>query len=588
MARVWRKRFSRPAGKGLLRESTAQKRAGADAGEFSGVHGNDSTSFRDRKICMEGFYALLILISGGSIALLGFFLFAAEREIKKYKREIEELKREGKDAPGAGFVESVQREAAVLTAYEAGGQAELDAISSRLAAAEEELERFRLVEQQGRWETQQVVEANQRLQGEIEAERHQLATLRAELDEFTAQNRRMAEENERLAMELFDERQTVARERQETARRVSEEQESHRIQAQAWENHMQESLRDYEEMRDRCARLQAEIADYQDRLERSQSRVRELESAGESAAMNDPEQREKLEALVADLERELAEGKNQAAALAETHERLRETERLCHELSAENHRLREEIAHWQGRFEASEQNQAQVSLLQQQLAALQVEHARAAESYRQTQERAGGKSEAEPSLPAARSGFYFMALLTSKLRAVTSWVSTSSGSGELREDALRSTDAAEQAAPASANEPSWRSILRHWRLGVASAGVVLLALVAVVTLRSASTEAPIAGDSVVFPPEPISVEPVRSAEKRAAKPAPRVRGSFQTVRPTQVFSGPSENSALIANIGAGMKLNVVDSKNGWLEIRSKHGRPPGFIRQEAAVRVGSN
>jgi hypothetical protein len=34
-----------------------------------------------------------------------------------------------------------------------------------------------------------------------------------------------------------------------------------------------------------------------------------------------------------------------------------------------------------------------------------------------------------------------------------------------------------------------------------------------------------------------------------------------------------------------MKINVVDSREGWLEIRSKHGRPPGFVRQAAAVRI---
>jgi hypothetical protein len=33
---------------------------------------------------------------------------------------------------------------------------------------------------------------------------------------------------------------------------------------------------------------------------------------------------------------------------------------------------------------------------------------------------------------------------------------------------------------------------------------------------------------------------------------------------------------------------VVDSRNGWLEIRSKHGRPPGFIQKTAAIRIGQN
>jgi len=43
---------------------------------------------------------------------------------------------------------------------------------------------------------------------------------------------------------------------------------------------------------------------------------------------------------------------------------------------------------------------------------------------------------------------------------------------------------------------------------------------------------------------------------------------------------------VVGNIGPGTKLNVVDSSDGWLEIRSKHGRPPGFVRQDAAVRIG--
>jgi len=93
----------------------------------------------------------------------------------------------------------------------------------------------------------------------------------------------------------------------------------------------------------------------------------------------------------------------------------------------------------------------------------------------------------------------------------------------------------------------------------------------------------------VSTPEATPVEPgAAPVSKPRIKIAPRVRGAFQTVGPTQVFSGPSENSEFIANIGKGIKVNVVDSRDGWLEIRSKHGRPPGFIRQEAAVSIGSD
>jgi hypothetical protein len=42
---------------------------------------------------------------------------------------------------------------------------------------------------------------------------------------------------------------------------------------------------------------------------------------------------------------------------------------------------------------------------------------------------------------------------------------------------------------------------------------------------------------------------------------------------------------LIGDIEPGVKVNVVNARDGWLEIHSKHGRPPGYIRKEAAARV---
>jgi hypothetical protein len=62
--------------------------------------------------------------------------------------------------------------------------------------------------------------------------------------------------------------------------------------------------------------------------------------------------------------------------------------------------------------------------------------------------------------------------------------------------------------------------------------------------------------------------------------------SYEIVQPTRVFSAPSEHSQLVANVEPGTQVNVVDSRNGWLEIRSKHGRPPGFIQKTAAIRIG--
>jgi len=74
----------------------------------------------------------------------------------------------------------------------------------------------------------------------------------------------------------------------------------------------------------------------------------------------------------------------------------------------------------------------------------------------------------------------------------------------------------------------------------------------------------------------------------AGKPVATAWQSYEIVQPTRVFSAPSEHSQLIANVEPGTQVNVVDSRNGWLEIRSKHGRPPGFIQKTAAIRIGQN
>ena len=58
---------------------------------------------------------------------------------------------------------------------------------------------------------------------------------------------------------------------------------------------------------------------------------------------------------------------------------------------------------------------------------------------------------------------------------------------------------------------------------------------------------------------------------------------YQTVRSTSVFEEPSASSQKVGSIPNGTKVRVVGSKDDWLEVRSKQGRPPGFIRRDDAV-----
>jgi hypothetical protein len=63
-------------------------------------------------------------------------------------------------------------------------------------------------------------------------------------------------------------------------------------------------------------------------------------------------------------------------------------------------------------------------------------------------------------------------------------------------------------------------------------------------------------------------------------------GTYEITQATRVFSAPTEFAQHIGDIEPGLKVSVVNARDGWLEIHSKHGRPPGFIRKEAAAKVG--
>jgi hypothetical protein len=69
----------------------------------------------------------------------------------------------------------------------------------------------------------------------------------------------------------------------------------------------------------------------------------------------------------------------------------------------------------------------------------------------------------------------------------------------------------------------------------------------------------------------------------SAKSGGRSGTNYQVVRSTRVFSQPNDGSRALARVEAGMEINVVDVRDDWLEVRSRHGRPSGFIKSDAAV-----
>jgi len=64
---------------------------------------------------------------------------------------------------------------------------------------------------------------------------------------------------------------------------------------------------------------------------------------------------------------------------------------------------------------------------------------------------------------------------------------------------------------------------------------------------------------------------------------PSPAGTYQIIRSTSVFEQPSDSSREVAVVTQGTRVVVVGSSGDWLEVRSKLGRPPGFIRRDDAM-----
>lgn len=87
---------------------------------------------------------------------------------------------------------------------------------------------------------------------------------------------------------------------------------------------------------------------------------------------------------------------------------------------------------------------------------------------------------------------------------------------------------------------------------------------------------------------PRAGEDAQASGRNATKPPAKARvaaGTYQTTRSTTVFESASSSSQVVANIPGGTRLDVVNAKGEWLEVHSRRGNPPGFIRREDAALI---
>jgi chromosome segregation ATPase len=471
----------------------------------------------------------------------------------------------------------------------------INSLSSQLAASEQTVEELRTLQDHMpgiQSENQQLHTENQALREEIASVKTQLGTTASRCNEAVTQAREITEHNSSLQTEV-SELSNQLQASQETIRELEAKQqrlcgvnlENQQLreeiatlqnQLQTSETRLSESAWQNQESAECYARLQNEVVELKRQAEEGQARVRELEATQEQLGMVESremilsEEQDKLKAQIADLQRELDTGKEKVQELDATCERLAEMERVCQELREKNRRLEEEISRWQERLVESEETQTQVSTLRQHRVELQAQQV-----------------------------------------AVSEANSLIDGLGDKSSNPIDLSSDDSAARVHVANDEEIKPLIqtpgkRTRRVGMiaATGAIAIVATVAVGALNTGSNK-PSGSKELAVAPETVSIEqsiPIEAGSETLKRSSPasganefpkqirrrRVQGTYKITRSTQVYSEPSDTSRLIANINTGIKINVVDSRNGWLEIRSKHGRPPGFVRQTAAVRIDQN
>jgi TolA-binding protein len=94
--------------------------------------------------------------------------------------------------------------------------------------------------------------------------------------------------------------------------------------------------------------------------------------------------------------------------------------------------------------------------------------------------------------------------------------------------------------------------------------------------RTVAQASPPPKDRTVTPAPPAATTPPPQAPPRRASDA----GPYEVVRDTALLEKPSSTAREVALVQRGIIVNVVSTIGDWYEVRSKYGKPPGYIRRE--------
>src|SRR4029434_5751789 len=266
---------------------------------------------------METLYVWLFIFAGATMIVLGIFLLASERELRKQQCEINWLRRDHRPSEPQGSETHPSPE--LMTR----NKQLIEKISSLSSELEE----------------------SKRMMEDLQSERHQRVSdseLKQQLQASQGTIEKLEAEQLRLASVYFENQRL----RDEIANLQNQLQTSEvQLGESAWQNREVE----------RYAQLQNETVELKRQAEEGQATARELEAvqeqlgAVESREMILKVQQHMLEVQIENLQRAVFMEKQAVQELDATSERLAGMERVCQELREENRRLEDDISRLQVR-----------------------------------------------------------------------------------------------------------------------------------------------------------------------------------------------------------------------------------------------
>lgn len=352
---------------------------------------------------MEDMFVWMLVFAGATIGLLGTFLISSERELKKKRREADEL------AARINADQSAHDESHPPQPAETEPATDLIARNKELADEVASLSNR--------------LQLNQATSEALAAVQHELTASQLENAELRKSNQQLQDENA-LAKSQLDISHTE----------------------------LGQSRNEHQDVAARYAQFERENANLRDELEQSRCKILALENTQarwgdiESRESLTKEQQQRLESEIAELNKELIAGRERLQELETTRAQLQESETLRKQFVDDNQRLQQEISRWQERLADSEEQRRQLSAVRHNLEALKTKQAAVNESHRQLQEELDALARFVDTSESVRD--------TASRLTISETASTSNGQDNFRSELNRGDVTAEPSTPFSAPTPS--------------------------------------------------------------------------------------------------------------------------------------